>query len=65
MLLAFARAERSSLYDMMEAANSTSDIGRKAQYLAHAVDEARHAKMFTLRARARSSMRHPRLALSV
>jgi hypothetical protein len=50
MLLAFARAERSSFYDMMEAANSTSDVGRKAQYLAHAVDEARHAKMFTLRA---------------
>ena len=50
MLLAFARAERSSFYDMMEAANSTADVGRKAQYLAHAVDEARHAKMFTLRA---------------
>jgi hypothetical protein len=50
MLLAFARAERSSFYDMMEAANSTSDVTRKAQYLAHAVDEARHAKMFTLRA---------------
>lgn len=50
MLLAFARAERSSFYDMMEAANSTADVTRKAQYLAHAVDEARHAKMFTLRA---------------
>lgn len=50
MLLAFARAERSSFYDMMEAANSTPDVARKAQYLAHAVDEARHAKMFTLRA---------------
>ncbi len=50
MLLAFARAERSSFYDMMEAANATVDLPRKAQYLAHAVDEARHAKMFTLRA---------------
>lgn len=50
MLLAFARAERSSFYDMMEAANATADLPRKAQYLAHAVDEARHAKMFTLRA---------------
>lgn len=50
MLLAFARAERSSFYDMMEAANATADVTRKAQYLAHAVDEARHAKMFTLRA---------------
>lgn len=50
MLLAFARAERSSWFDMMEAANGTGDPSRKAQYLAHAVDEARHAKMFTLRA---------------
>ena len=50
MLLAFARAERSSFYDMMEAANATAELPRKAQYVAHAVDEARHAKMFTLRA---------------
>lgn len=50
MLLAFASAERSSFYDMMEAANGTADATRAAQYLAHAVDEARHAKMFTLRA---------------
>ncbi len=50
MLLAFARAERSSFYDMMEAANASPDVQRKAQYVAHAVDEARHAKMFTLRA---------------
>lgn len=35
---------------MMEAANETTDLARKAQYVAHAVDEARHAKMFTLRA---------------
>jgi hypothetical protein len=50
MLLAFAKAERSSFFDMMEAANATADVKRKAQYVAHAVDEARHAKMFTLRA---------------
>lgn len=50
MLLDFAKAERSSFYDMMEAANATSDLARKAQYVSHAVDEARHAKMFTLRA---------------
>jgi rubrerythrin len=50
MLLAFAKAERSSFYDMMEAANASADGKRKAQYLAHAVDEQRHAKMFTLRA---------------
>ncbi|MBL8915810.1 MAG: ferritin-like domain-containing protein [Archangium sp.] len=50
MLLDFAKAERSSFYDMMEAANATGDLKRKAQYVSHAVDEARHAKMFTLRA---------------
>jgi rubrerythrin len=50
MLLDFAKAERSSFYDMMEAANASADVDRKAQYVAHAVDEARHAKMFTLRA---------------
>ena len=50
MLLEFAKAERSSFFDMMEAANGTADPARKAQYVAHAVDEARHAKMFTLRA---------------
>ncbi|MGV3624852.1 MAG: ferritin-like domain-containing protein [Archangium sp.] len=50
MLLDFAKAERSSWFDMMEAANITAEPARKAQYLAHAVDEARHAKMFTLRA---------------
>lgn len=50
MLLEFAKAERSSHFDMMEAANVTAEPARKAQYLSHAVDEARHAKMFTLRA---------------
>lgn len=50
MLLEFAKAERSSFFDMMEAANASPDVARKAQYVAHAVDEGRHAKMFTLRA---------------
>jgi len=50
MLMAFARAERSSFFDMMEAANTTSDLKRRAQYLRHAVDENRHAQMFSLRA---------------
>lgn len=50
MLMAFARAERSSFFDMMEAANLTPDAGRRAQYLSHAVDENRHAQMFSLRA---------------
>ncbi len=50
MLMAFARAERSSYFDMMEAANTTSELSRRAQYLRHAVDENRHAQMFSLRA---------------
>ena len=50
MLLAFSKAERSSFFDMMEAANASPDPARKAQYVAHAVDEARHAKMFLARA---------------
>lgn len=50
MLMAFARAERSSFFDMMEAANTTSDLSRRAKYLSHAVDENRHAQMFSLRA---------------
>lgn len=31
MLLAFARAERSSFYDMREAANATAELPRKMQ----------------------------------
>jgi rubrerythrin len=50
MLLAFARAERSSFFDMMEAANRTTDVSRRAAYVRHAVDENRHAQMFSLRA---------------
>lgn len=50
MLMAFARAERSSYFDMMEAANTTTDLSRRATYLRHAVDENRHAQMFSLRA---------------
>lgn len=50
MLMDFARAERSSFFDMMEAANASADPARKAQYVAHAVDEQRHARMFSLRA---------------
>ena len=50
MLMAFARAERSSYFDMMEASNTTPDLARRAAYLRHAVDENRHAQMFSLRA---------------
>ncbi len=50
LLLKLAHAERSSFYDLMEAANSTSDVARRAVYLRHATDEQRHAMMFRLRA---------------
>jgi len=50
LLAAFARAERSSYFDMMAAANATPSVSRRAQYLAHALDENRHATMFRRRA---------------
>ena len=48
--MAFARAERSSYYDLMVAAHESPSAARRASYLAHAIDEARHAHIFTLRA---------------
>ena len=50
LLLAFARAERSSHYDLLAAAKSCKDERRRGRYLLHASDEARHASMFALRA---------------
>jgi bacterioferritin (cytochrome b1) len=50
LLLEFARAERSSHYDMLSAANHCTDLQRRALYLSHARDEALHAQMFALRA---------------
>ncbi len=50
LFMAFARAERSSHYDMLAAARLSPDPARRAEYLLHASDEARHALMFTLRA---------------
>lgn len=50
MLAAFARAERSSYLDMMAAANATSSSTRRVEYLRHAIDEQRHARMFRQRA---------------
>jgi bacterioferritin (cytochrome b1) len=50
LLLAFARAERSSHYDLRAAANSCKDRARGALYILHASDEARHAQLFQLRA---------------
>lgn len=50
LLAAFARAERSSYFDMIAAANATTSTERRAHYLAHAIDEQRHAKLFRQRA---------------
>jgi hypothetical protein len=50
LFMAFARAERSSYYDLIAAARLCRDPARRALYLRHACDESRHALMFTLRA---------------
>jgi len=50
LLLKLAHAERSSFYDLIEAANGSADLERRAQYLRHATDEQRHAAIFRLRA---------------
>jgi hypothetical protein len=50
MLHGFARAERSSQLDLMLAANATTSTSRRALYVRHALDEARHASMFARRA---------------
>ena len=52
MLLAFAEVERSSFHDLMAAANGTPDLARRAAYLRHAADEARHGRAFAERAAA-------------
>ncbi len=50
LLLKLAKAERSSFYDLMEAANQTTEPARRALYLRHATDDQRHAAIFRLRA---------------
>src|SRR5258706_4060133 len=50
LLRSFARAEASSVLDMLLAARSTPSAARRAFYLRHALDEARHARMFAARA---------------
>jgi hypothetical protein len=50
-LEAFARAEEGSRLDLMAAAHATPSLARRARYLRHALDETRHAAMFTRRAR--------------
>jgi hypothetical protein len=47
----FAQAELSSRYDMLAAANRTLDPELAAAFLRHAADEARHARVFHLRAK--------------
>ena len=49
MLHGFARAEQGSMIDLLTAANRTPSPERRALYLRHALDEARHAGMFAHR----------------
>ena len=48
-LHSFARAERGSMIDLMQAARTTPSAARAAMYLRHAADEARHARLFAQR----------------
>ncbi|HEY4242247.1 MAG TPA: ferritin-like domain-containing protein [Kofleriaceae bacterium] len=45
-LIGFARAEQGSRIDLLQAAQRTPDLRRRALYLKHALDETRHAQMF-------------------
>ena len=47
MLFGFAQAEAASFLDLRMAAARTGSTARGALYLRHALDEARHAQMFT------------------
>jgi hypothetical protein len=49
MLHGFAQAEQGSMVDLLAAANLTPSPERRALYLRHALDEARHAAMFARR----------------
>lgn len=48
-MMNFARAELSSMLDLHEAAALCGDAKRSALYIRHALDEARHARMFSQR----------------
>jgi rubrerythrin len=48
-LASFARAEEGSRIDLLQAAAATPVTARRAQYLRHALDETRHARMFARR----------------
>lgn len=45
-LYGFARAEQASRIDLLQAAQRTPSLSRRAAYLRHALDETRHAAMF-------------------
>ena len=49
MLFSFAHAEAGSRLDLLTAARLTPSVERRALYLQHANDEARHAMLFELR----------------
>jgi hypothetical protein len=49
MLFSFAHAEAASRLDLLAAARFTPSLERRALYLQHANDEARHATLFELR----------------
>src|SRR5262245_62042010 len=48
-LFGFARAEHGSMIDLRAAAALTESVTRRALYLRHAMDESRHATMFSRR----------------
>ena len=49
LLFSFAHAEAGSRVDLIVAAQLTASPVRRALYVRHALDEARHAKLFSLR----------------
>ncbi len=50
LLAEFSQAERGSCYDMLAAAELTTRRDLRRKYLEHALDEARHARIFRRRA---------------
>src|SRR5688572_25348540 len=50
MLLGFSLAEHASMLDLRAAAAKSPSPARRAKYLRHSLDEARHARMYAQRA---------------
>ncbi len=59
LLRGFARAELGSVYTLRWAAVATPSVERRASYLRHADDEARHARLFDTRAAALDGRHEP------